>query len=133
MRELGVKAKVLTMVRDEASMNEVKQASDYYFGQDELYPMQNYSGQPEFELFNRDNFNVDSPEELPCVTYMSNTQLNELAPQHNDNTLNYQDLHPELERWAIFRALPNVMAYDKKMLDVVKSLSAGTLSMPAHL
>ncbi len=87
--EIGVKKKLLTMVRDQTSMNEVKQATNYYFDFDELYPMQNYTGQPEFELFNRDSYNVNDTSELPQVTFMSNTSVNELAPQHNDNTLDY--------------------------------------------
>jgi hypothetical protein len=53
------------MVRDDSSMNEIKTYDDYFFNQDELYPMQNYEGQPEFELFNRENFNADSPDQLP--------------------------------------------------------------------
>ena len=32
------------MVRDEASMNEIKQQSGYFFDNDELYPMQTYKG-----------------------------------------------------------------------------------------
>jgi hypothetical protein len=38
-KELGVKRKFLRMVRDEASMNEIKQQSGYFFDNDELYPM----------------------------------------------------------------------------------------------
>jgi hypothetical protein len=43
--------------------------------------MQTYEGQPEFELLNRANFNVEDDSEMPQITYLSNTQLNELAPQ----------------------------------------------------
>lgn len=64
-KDLGVKRKFIRMVRDDASMNEIKQATGYFFANDELFPMQTYKGQPEFELFNRDSFNVNSPEELP--------------------------------------------------------------------
>jgi len=53
------------MVRDESAMNEIKQSHMYYFDQDELYPMQNFKGQPEFELFNRNNYNVSDFSELP--------------------------------------------------------------------
>jgi hypothetical protein len=54
--ELGVKKKFLSMVTDDASMNEIKQQQLYWLDNDELYPMISYSGTPEFELFNRDNF-----------------------------------------------------------------------------
>ena len=30
----------------------------------------------------------------------------ELLPMPNDHTLNYTELHYELERWSLFRALP---------------------------
>ena len=53
----------------------------------EMYPMQTYEGLPEFVLTNRKNFNVSDASELPQVTFMSNTDLNELTPQHNDNTM----------------------------------------------
>lgn len=68
------------MVQDDTDLNEVKQQQTYYLDNDEAYPMSTYEGQPEFELFNRDNFNVSRDEDLPTVTFMSNTNLNELAP-----------------------------------------------------
>ena len=46
------------MMQDETEMNEVKQQQTYYLENDEIYPMATYEGQPEFELFNRDNVNV---------------------------------------------------------------------------
>ena len=49
--------------------------------------MQNFNGLPEFELTNRKNFNVNDASELPQITFMSNTDTNELTPQHNDNTI----------------------------------------------
>lgn len=54
----GVRPKFLKMMQDETEMNEVKQQQTYYLENDEIYPMATYEGQPEFELFNRDNFNV---------------------------------------------------------------------------
>lgn len=42
--------------------------------------MQDYNGEPEFELFNRENFNVTDESELPQITMMSNTEANELIP-----------------------------------------------------
>jgi hypothetical protein len=38
-KDLGVKRKFIRMVRDDASMNEIKQATGYFFDNDELYPM----------------------------------------------------------------------------------------------
>lgn len=86
---IGAKNRFIRMVRDADSMNEIKSPSMYYFDNDEMYPMQNYHGQPEFEMFNRESFNVADTNELPQLTFMSNTWVNELPPQHNDNTLDY--------------------------------------------
>jgi len=61
---------------------------------------------------------------------MSNTGLNELAPQHNDNTLNYQNFHYELERWAIFRSLPQLMNYDRSMNELLKGMASGAVKVP---
>jgi len=94
----------------------MKTEQDAYFERtDDYYPMQNYKGQPEFEMFNRMNFNVADQKDLPQLTFMSNIGVDELAPQHNDNTMDYQALHPELERWAIFRSLPTIMNYDRDL------------------
>jgi hypothetical protein len=38
--------------------------------------------------------------------------VNELHPLPSEYTYNYQEFHPELERWAIFRGLPMMMQYD---------------------
>jgi hypothetical protein len=107
---LGGKRKFMRMVSDTDGKNELKRPVDAYFERStEFFPMQNYTGQPEFEMFNRLNFNVANQADLPQLTFMSNIGVDELAPQHNDNTLDYQKFHPELERWAIFRSLPAIM------------------------
>jgi hypothetical protein len=77
------------MVRDESSLNELKQPNAYFFDNDDAYPMAGFKGQPEFELFDRKNYNVNHDRELPQMTFMSNTGLSELPPQHNENTINY--------------------------------------------
>lgn len=106
-------------------MNEVKNPNSYFFQYDELYPMQTYKGQPEFELFNRENFQADSPETLPQITFTSSTSANELLPQHDDNTLDWQKLHPELESWTAFRALPELMKFDSKMIETMDGVVNG--------
>jgi len=104
--ELGVKKKFIRMTRDDTSSNEVKTPTTYFFEQDELYPMQNYDGAAEFELFDRDSFNVADSTEIPKVIFMSSTALNELAPQQSESTMSYHLYQPEIEKWAIFRSLP---------------------------
>ena len=68
--------------------------------------MQNYDGVPERALFDRDNFNVKSDEELPQITFTSNMGPLDLPPIDKDYCKEYQRMHWQLEGWAIFRALP---------------------------
>jgi hypothetical protein len=68
--------------------------------------------------------------DMPQMTFLSNTSLNELTPQHNDNTLEFQKLHPELERWAIFRSLPALLNYDKKIGELLKNIQTGLVTPP---
>lgn len=118
------------MVRDESSLNELKQPNAYFLDNADAYPMAGFKGQPEFELFDRKNYNVNHDRELPQMTFMSNTGLSELPPQHNENTINYQQLHPELERWAIFRSLPAIMIWDKQFGDLIKNMNTGQIIVP---
>lgn len=54
----------------------------------------------------------------------------ELAPFPARHTLDYQELHPELEGWAVFRSLPMMMSYDQAMTNFIKSLNNGTMRVP---
>ena len=51
------------MVRDESSLNELKQPNAYFFDNADAYPMAGFKGQPEFELFDRKNYNVNHDRE----------------------------------------------------------------------
>lgn len=133
IEDLGGKRKFMRMVHDVDGKNEMKLAVGAYLEKNEdLYPMQNYKGQPEFEMYNRENYNVQTQDDLPQITFMSNITTDELAPQHNDNTLDYQKLHPELERWAIFRSLPQLMEYDRALGTLVTNMAIGQVIVPQH-
>lgn len=121
------------MVSDTDGKNEVKNLIDSYFEKSEdLFTMENYKGQPEFEMFNRANYNVADQADLPQLTFMTNISKDELAPQHNDNTLDYQALHPELERWAIFRSLPQLMTYDRELGNLLLNMAIGAHKVPQY-
>lgn len=102
------------MVRNESDMNVIQYNTDYFFdvNNDELYPMQKFEGLPEFAVFQRDNYNAENEDDLPAVSYSSNMGLNELPPLPAEHTYVHQNFHFELERWAIFRALPGLMHFD---------------------
>jgi|LakMenEpi03Aug12_release.lakeMendotaPanAssembly.Ray.scaffolds.fasta_scaffold110751_1 hypothetical protein len=107
--------------------------AEHFFEADEPYPMSNVKTQPEWEIFDRDNFNVTNQDDLPAVTFTSMMDENELAPQTTDNVINYWHYHAEQEPWAIFRALPELVKYDKAMIEMFKGMQNGTLPIPAFM
>lgn len=110
---------------------EHKNPQHMLFDTDEQFLMQGYEGTPEFDLYERTNYNTQSVEErAPALLYTSNVGPNELLPQHDDNTMDYQKLHPELERWAIFRSLPPLMRFEKKFVQTLKDMQAGLIFVP---
>ena len=56
--ELGIKKKLVRGERESVYHNEIKTPAEYFFEVDEQYPMVNTNKPPEFEIFDRDNFNV---------------------------------------------------------------------------
>lgn len=92
--------------------------------------MASYSGQPEFAVFERERYNVDNDEDLPVVAMSTNYEVNELPPLPSDFTINYQEVHYELERWTVFRGLPIMMKFDQVMMNFFRGLQQGTLKVP---
>jgi hypothetical protein len=103
------------MQRDDSEKNEQKTLIDYFQEEDEIYPLATYSGQPEFAVLERDRYNVTNEEEIPSISLSTNLGVNELPPLPADHTQVYQDVHYELERWTVFRALPIMMQFDQKL------------------
>lgn len=85
---------------------------------------------PEFAISERDKYNVANPSELGPTTFMTAQEAHELPPQTTDNVLNYLQYHQEQEPWAIFRALPELIKYDKALADFFRGLSNGSLHIP---
>lgn len=120
------------MVQNTADSNEVRQPLTYLFNNNEAFPMAGYTGQPEFELYERESYNVSNDKDLPQLTFTSNIGVDELYPQHNENTLNYQLLHPELERWALFRSLPPLLKYEKALTQTMQDIENGLKVVPKY-
>lgn len=97
------------------------------------YPLQGYTGQPEFDMHERESYNCNSSNDIPELTYTSHTGINEILPQHENNTLNYQKFHPELERWAIFRSLPGLMQYERGFHEALNDIQTGLLKCPNYM
>jgi hypothetical protein len=75
------------MVRDETEKNENKTQLQYFQAEDDAFPLATYTGQPEFATFDRGQYNVNSEEELPAVSFSTNMGVNELPPLPSDHTL----------------------------------------------
>lgn len=56
--ELGIKKKLIRGERESKYSNEVKTPAEYFFEADEEYPLVNTKRPPEFEIFNREAYNV---------------------------------------------------------------------------
>jgi hypothetical protein len=103
------------MQKDESTRDETKNLITYMNDNQDFYSCANYSGAPEFDIFNRDLYNVENDDDLPSITLTTNMGVNELPPLPSEHTLNYQEFHPDLEKWTIFRGLPMMMKYDAVM------------------
>ena len=133
---LGFKTKVLR------SQNDVKRAegeakpsliqaqyADYFFTQDELYAGQNYEGRPNEELFDPTNYNTQTEEESPRISFTTTLGPLELPPVHRDFNPSYQHFHWDLERWAVFRALPNIVKMKRDLDKFVADCAANYKSL----
>lgn len=104
-------------------MNEVKSMVSYFFDDgDEAFPMSEYDGTPEFELFDKNSFNVKDESEIPAITFKTNQGNDELAPQIENNALFYQQYVWEMEPWSIFRSLPSIIHYDNAFNGYIKAV-----------
>ena len=68
-------------------------------------------------LQQKENFKRKEGENGPYVNFMSNLGPRELSPISPDAPLMYQDLHYNLESWSVFRLLPQLLHWEKAMLD----------------
>ena len=77
------------MVRDESDNVENKTMQAYYLDEDDMYPLQNYNGQPEFSIFERERYNLQEEEVEPVLTFSTTIAKDELSPMPNDHTLEF--------------------------------------------
>ena len=108
--------------------------TDYFFNSDELYHDANdYEVAPEIALCTKETFGQLSDEQkAPEVMFMSHQGPNELAPTPCDIPMVYQDIHYPLEKWAIFRMLPQMLKFDRALTDWITNVEKGTLITPSY-
>lgn len=68
----------------------------------------------------------------PEVFYLSQSAPNELSILPPDIPMMYDELHDPLERWAIFRMLPQLLKYDRAMISFFTNMKKGTLILPDY-
>ena len=91
---------------------------DYFFSADEKFSkLEDFDCRPEFMLQQKENFKRKEGENGPEVNFMSNMGPRELSPISPDAPLMYQDLHYNLESWQIFRLLPQLLHWEKGIID----------------
>lgn len=100
-----------------------------------MYQMQHYpyEGIPEFDLLDREKYDTSLPGKLPMLRFHSHIQQDELLPMPNDHTFRYSEVHYELERWSLFRALPQLMKFDQGMKQLLVNMANGTAVVPDFL
>ena len=67
------------------------------------------------------------------MSITTNLEVGELPPLPSEFTFNYQEFHPELEKWTVFRAMPMLMKYDRSVLNFGKGIRLGTIKGPVFV
>lgn len=106
---------------------------DRYLDTDELYPnLTNYEGRVEFAMFSKKNFDLSENGETPELTFQSDTGPNDLPPINPDTPFQYQEVHPMLEGWAVYRLLPQLLKYDRTWIEFMTNVHKGMAVCPSY-
>lgn len=134
--DIGVRYKYIwnKQVQDpDALAIEYKDDVANFLERNELYPMQHYEGIPEFDLLDREKYDTSMPGKLPALRFHSHITQDELLPLPNDHTLRYSEVHYEIERWSLFRALPMLTTFDQQLKQALVNVAAGRVKVPDYL
>ena len=106
---------------------------DYFFGSDEKFnKLEDFDGRPEFMLQQKENFKRKEFEKGPEVNFLSNQGPKELSPISPDMPMMYQDIHYNLESWTIFRLLPQLLHWEKAIIDFHSNVAKGLAIVPDY-
>ena len=92
--------------------------------------MEGYDGIPEFDISDRTKWDMSRGEKLPFLRFHSHIAEDELLPIPDEHTLNYQQVHWELERWSIFKALPTLINWDRNVHSMIDQIKNGHIKAP---
>ena len=83
-------------------------------------------------LQKKDDFKVKEGDKGPEITFLSNLGPKELSPMSPDAPMMYQDLHYNLESWSIFRLLPQLLHWEKAIIDFKNNVERGLAIIPSY-
>jgi hypothetical protein len=93
-----------------------------WMNRDEMYPMEDYrndNGIAEFDIADYSKYEI-SAGKMPFLRFHSQTRAEEILPFPDEHTLDYSEIHWQLERWSLFQTLPNLMKFDKNAMTLLK-------------
>jgi len=95
--------------------------------------MQDYHGNPAFDIANRELYDTSSPGKLPFMRFHTTIQKDELLPLPHEHSLDYNHVHWEIERWTLFKALPDILRFYKGLSDVSHAMERGLIPIPDYI
>lgn len=128
--EFGMKVRTKNIVREDSSKVEILSKNMAIIEDDDNYVAKNAVGPVEFALTDQDSYKVEEETDLPSVMLQSELAVNELPILPNDHTYNYQEVHYELERYAIFRSLPYMLQFNDKHKELLMGFATGRIKAP---
>jgi hypothetical protein len=88
---------------------------------------------PEFLFSEKSTYGKDEDAKMPSVIIASEMGEKEIAPIHNNVGIEYQALHPELEKWTTFTALPEIIQWDDSIGNLHKKIANGQVQVPDYM
>ena len=83
-------------------------------------------------MFDKTNFSVPEGARNPELTYQRNMGPNELPVMQPDAPSNYNHVHYELEKWSVYRMLPQLLRFDKGIVDFFSNVEKGMAVVPKY-
>jgi len=107
---------------------------NYYFNEDELYPMQNYTDDfgPQEIMFEKERIRLKDGT-LPEFHIHTTTGPNELGPLQPNMPLWYDKVHYGLENWTMYRMLPQMILYDRALTQHLRNVGTGLMTVPNYV
>jgi hypothetical protein len=130
LRDTGLKYRSPKIVTEKAKDSESYSRADYFFEADEEAPFQDYTGNPCWSIFDEENYAPGTYDTTSKLTFHTNVPDNYLSPLPDQFTYTYQSVHYELERWSMFRLVPEILKFKTSIDNVIKGIRNGNIDLP---